>query len=629
MPHSTFSRAVLVATLTALVALPLLAADPALWSGFVGCALAASAGLVVLWRQDELSIGAVLVGAVALRLAFAPLLPVLSDDMFRYVWDGWMQWQGINPYRFTPDDAALAAFHELPLFERLNSASYYSVYPPISQLVFALGGALYGTDWISSFYVIKGGFLVFEGAGLALLAHTTSARNLLLYAWNPLVLTEVAGQAHTEAALVPFLVAVVWAVRRGQGRLASLAVAGAGMVKLYPLVLGPFLLRRFGWRAVWPGAVLTAVVCVPYAAPYVVPHVKDSVDLYFQLFEFNAAPYYVIKDLLLDWTGADWSKTIGPAFRTLFLGALPVLYGLDAWRDWRIERAMIVTIGLFFVLSTTLHPWYLLAIVPLAVLFERPSWHWLWLGAASMGTYLFYVDGAYWPWVWGGWGGALVLALASQWEILLQWVQRRRADRKADQLAPHVKSVIANKKTNVRILDLGAGEGYVGEALAQRLSACVVLADVVNMNRTDRPLDLYDGQTLPYEANTFDVTVLSFVLHHCADPERVLDEALRVSSKGVVVLESIVTSGLQHGVLRRLDVMANRVRSRGQMQEQEEHLAFRSAEEWDATFERHGGTVVRRTIMDGWIHPQAVWGVRSEPMPTTVNDSIVEAPVER
>ncbi len=528
--------------------------------------------------------------------------------MFRYLWDGWLQWEGINPYRYTPNDPALASFHELPVYERLNSASYYSVYPPLSQWVFALGGGFLEIDWRLSFYLIKGIFLTLEGAGLWLLAQMTTARNLLLYAWNPLVIIEVAGQAHTEAAMIPFLIAAVWAVRHDHGHLASLAVAGAGLVKLYPLVLGPFLLRRYGWKAVWPGALLAAGVTAPYAAPYVLPHVKESVDLYFQLFEFNAAPYYLVKEAFFEWTGQDWSKQIGPAFRQLFLLSLPVLYGLDAWKKWRFERCVFATLGLFVVLSTTVHPWYLLALLPLAVATPQPRWHWLWLGAMSMGTYLLYVDGPYWNWIWIGWGGALLLALAAHADGFLQWIQKRRAERKVDRLLPLLPAT-DDGASPLSVLDLGAGEGYVGAALARRANAEVALADVVDMNRTDLPHTVYDGETLPYADDTFDVCVLYYVLHHCACPERVLTEALRVTRYRVLIVESVYTSPTHRRLLRGLDIAANRLRSAGDMADQEMHLAFRRQADWERTIVACGGQVEYRDTVDSWIHPQGMWSV--------------------
>lgn len=366
---------------------------------------------MILWWRNVLSTSEVLLGAILLRLAFLPLLPELTDDPFRYVWDGWLQLEGINPYRYVPSDPALERFQKAEMYEKLNSQDYYSVYPPLLQLFFGFGALFYNGDWVVPYYVLKTTFVAVEFSGVAVLAQLTSARNLLLYAWNPLVLIETAGQGHAEALLVPLLFITLSAVRRQKGGVASAAIAGAGCVKLYPFALGPFLLRRFGWRSVWPGALVVLGLFIPYAAPYTIPHIKESADLFAELFEFNAGPYYALKHSLWQWTGADWSKTIGPWFRGLFLASLPVLYALDAWRDWSFRRACLLLMGTFLVLSTTVHPWYLLPIIGLGVMGLRPSWHWMWLGLCSIGTYLFYVDGAYWMWIWLGWGGAGLIVL--------------------------------------------------------------------------------------------------------------------------------------------------------------------------------------------------------------------------
>lgn len=606
-------------TLAALCAGPLLATVPDLRGAFVASALVATAGLVLLWRADRLSLWSVLVGAIVLRLAYAPLFPVLSDDVFRYVWDGWIQASGFNPYRWRPAADALSAWHDTALFPRLNSAEYYSVYPPLSQWIFALGGWASESDWRVSYFAIKAVFMVLEGAGVWLLSRLTTIRNVMLYAWNPLVLLEVAGQAHTEAALLPFLLGAVWAVRHHAGVWASVGIAGAGLVKLYPFVLGPFLLRRFGWRAVWPGALVVCVVSLPYAAPYVLPNIKASVDLYATLFEFNAGLYYATKHMLWELTGTDWSKTLGPAFRVLFLAALPVLYAVDAWRDWPFQKAALWTLGTFFVLSTTVHPWYVLAVLPLAAMKRPPVWAWFWLAACALGTYTFYTGGLYWPWVVAGWGGAALFGL---WRVgtsesvrracdaVLQRVQCRRAARKANRLAPFLTPQKPSSGSSLRVLDLGAGEGYVGQVLQERYDAHVRLADVVDMNRTDLPLDLYDGRRLPYADGAFDVVVLYYVLHHCASPERVLQEALRVADT-VLVVETVYHSALQRRLLHVLDPLANRVRSGGSMREQEEHLAFRTPDRWERTFADLGATLCDREQHGSWFHPQATWRLRA------------------
>jgi hypothetical protein len=392
-----------------LLGLPLLAAQPWAWPGLVAASFVAMLGLVVLWQRDPLSKRQILWGALLLRLACLPLLPGLSDDFYRYIWDGWLQIEGINPYQFRPENESLSSYQSTLIYERLNSQSYYSIYPPLTQITFALGGWCYPYGWTVSYYVTKGLFTAAEFGGVVLLSRLASARNLLLYAWNPLVLMEVAGQGHSEALLLPFIVAMVWAVKRGMGRLASLAAAGAALIKIYPVVLGPFLLRRYGWKAVWPGTVLAIVVCLPYAAPYALPHLKASVDLFAELMEFNAGFYYLTKYVFWLVTGADWSKQIGPAFRYLFLASLPVLYYLDWRRNWSFRWAILLTIGLFLVLSTTVHPWYFVPVLALGTMDKHPAWPWFWVSTCSIGTYLFYIDGPYWLWVNLGWGGAAVL----------------------------------------------------------------------------------------------------------------------------------------------------------------------------------------------------------------------------
>ena len=142
-----------------------------------------------------------------------------------------------------------------------------------------------------------------------------------------------------------------------------------------------------------------------------VAHVQSSLDLYARLFEFNAGLYYGVKQLFFEATGDDWSKQIGPVFRTLFLIGLPVLYVLDARYKWSLSRAFLVTLGFFLVMATTIHPWYLLSLLLLVALLRQPSWHWYWLGLVSIGTYLLYVGGPYWVFVILGWGGWLVVVI--------------------------------------------------------------------------------------------------------------------------------------------------------------------------------------------------------------------------
>lgn len=580
------------------------APNPTWWPFFVGCGLAASALVVWIAHTSDLTMTQVLAVAVLFRVIAFPLLPTLSDDAFRYVWDGWLQIQGINPFLHAPADAALAAFHDEPIYAQLNSAAYYSVYPPFSQLLFAVGGLVYPLGWSVSYYVIKAGLVAIELGGVVALTRMAGPQAALLYAWNPLVVIETAGQAHTEAAMVGFLFITVWAVRTDRPRWASVALAGAGWVKLYPFVLFPLLIRRFGWRAVWPGAAVAVLLAAPYASPEVVQNVAESLRLYVQLFEFNAGPYYGTKALFELASGADWSKTLGPAFGILFGVSLLLLYLMDWMRSWSFASVALAILGLYLACSTTVHPWYLLGPIALSVLIRPIFWPAFWLGACSIGTYLFYVGGPYWSFVIVGWAGALAGTLLYARDPLLQVIQRRRGQQKADRLRPHLRREMEQQSRSVRVLDLGAGEGYVGQSLQRQFGAEVVLCDVIDFNRTALPMVTYDGHHLPFEDAAFDVTVLYFVLHHSEGPERVLSEALRVTGGRVVVVESVRETPLQHCMLRLADRWVNRVRSGGAMAGQEEHLQFRTAEEWCAMANRLDAQVIHQERFGSWPHPQ-------------------------
>ena len=578
------------------------AASPETRSEFVAANMLAGALVVLLWRRNEVGLRTVVLLALLMRLAYLWLPPILSDDVFRYLWDGLIQSRGINPYAFTPDDPHLSVLHDEPIYRALNSTSYFSVYPPLSQILFRVGAWFYSVDWQASYFVIKGLLAASEAGALVLLARILPARRLMLYAWNPLVVVAAAGQAHTESLAVLCLVAAWFFARDGRGGWASVALAGAGLVKLYPFVLYPLLWRRFGWQSVWPGVLAAAALSLPYAHPDALAHVFASLDLYVRSFEFNAGVYYGVKKAFEIFTGADWSKQIGPAFRWLFLLSLPLVYALD-WRgNLTFRRSAVVVLGLFFAFSTTIHPWYLLPLLALTAAARPPSWHWHWLSVASIGTYLLYVGGPYWLWVvigWSGWGVLLIIRYAAP---ALECVMRRRARRKVDLLLPYLSA-----STDASVLDLGAAEGYVGRELGQRTSTDVVLADIRDLNQTTLPHVVFDGRHLPFENDAFDAVLLVFVLHHAADPMALLEEARRVCKGRIIVVESIYTHRLQRALLTLLDRSANFVRSGGVIRTWSEPLHFDTFDGWIAQFRARGADVLTAKDLGGTIHHRAIY----------------------
>ncbi|MBX2821087.1 MAG: class I SAM-dependent methyltransferase [Rhodothermaceae bacterium] len=577
--------------------------DRALWSYFVGSVIASSLALVALWRWYVPPKGVIIVLAILLRIGFSYIPPILSDDAYRYVWDGVLTAQGENPFEYKPSDPVLTEMQDDPIYPLLNSADFYSVYPPVSQLVFAGGGLAYEQGWEASYYVIKALLSLLEIGALLMLATMVSRAFLILYAWNPLVLVETAGQAHTESAMLFFLVACLWFAHRNKPILASSALAFAGWVKLYPFVFFPLLWRRFGWKGLIPGGIVSVLLLAPFYFPEFLSNVFESLNLYVSYFEFNAGLYYALKKVFLIWTGDDWSKQLGPFLRRVFLISLPIIYALDWKFNWSLPKAFLAISVAFLLCSTTIHPWYFLGLLALVTWQQKIAWHWFWLAACSMGTYLLYSDGPYWLFVhlgWWGWGALLLFVYRGKPGEWLQALQRFRATLKVED----IEDLIAPSNRKGAVLDLGAGEGYVGQEIKNKWGAEVTLADVVDINRTDLPHVLYDGQTLPFEDNQFDTTILYFVLHHAEGAERVLDEAKRVTKGQIIIVESVYKTQQDLNVLTFLDVLANRLRSGGLMNAQEEFLHFRTVPEWKKLFEEKGVRVTAEMGKYSKVHQQ-------------------------
>ncbi len=450
---------------------------------------------------------------------------------------------------------------------------------------------------VAGLMVLK--LLVFlaEAAALLMLVRLSRTPAVVLYAWNPLVLIEAVGQAHSEAFLLPLLVGTLLAAKAARWQTAGVLLGAAVMVKLYPLLLLPLLWRRGGLWSVGASVATMLVLAMPFVHPDVLHNVASSLALYTQHFEFFAGPYFLLKPLFageLD-DGGDAAAMLLRG--VLILGTIAI-YLLDWRRRWSLDTGFAALLGLYIVTATTVHPWYLLGVLAMPAVWRRPAWHWLFLGLIASTTYLRYAghEQVYLAATWIGWGGFALL-----WPVsLLPWVIRRRGAAKA----ARVLRVLGQDRPTT-VLDLGCGEGEVGLALRAR-GLDVSFADVADFHdEAATPFVRYDGDRLPFRDDAFDVVVLFYVLHHCDDGPAVLAEAARVGRR-VVVVESVYRSGVGLSVLTFLDKLANRLRGGWQMRQQEERLHFRRASEWRQIaehlgtvehFAEHGGPPHRQTTI--------------------------------
>ena len=224
----------------------------------------------LLSRRTAPSLVFILGTALILRLIVVGTPPFLSTDIYRYIWDGWVQAAGINPYKFIPDDPHLAFLRDTAVFPHINRASYApTIYPPAAQICFFISDTLVKLLHLPPVLGMKLAILSFEAAamGAMLLVLDTAGlprTRILIYAWNPVTIWEFAGSGHVDAITLCAIAFAVLAASRARHGMAGALLGIAVLTKFLPIILAPALWQRWDWK--FPAA-LFATICLLYL-PY-------------------------------------------------------------------------------------------------------------------------------------------------------------------------------------------------------------------------------------------------------------------------------------------------------------------------------------------------------------------------
>jgi alpha-1,6-mannosyltransferase len=212
----------------------------------------------------------VLAGAVLLRGIVVVFPPFLSNDIYRYVWDGWVQAAGINPYHYIPADPHLAFLRDAAVFPDINRANYApTIYPPAAEMIFCAVTTAAKALGLPAVLAMKLAMLAFEAGGiwamLLLLDQAGLPRTrILIYAWNPVPVWEFAGSGHVDAIAICFIAFALLAAAKGKSGLSAAALAAATLTKFLPVILLPALWRRWDWKFAGIFGGLILALYVPY-----------------------------------------------------------------------------------------------------------------------------------------------------------------------------------------------------------------------------------------------------------------------------------------------------------------------------------------------------------------------------
>ena len=338
---------------------------------------------------------AVLAAAVVFQLAALTAGPQLSDDLYRYAWDGRVQAAGTNPYRYPPDDARVAGLrdswlwpppedcadiHRAPGCTRLNRPGERTIYPPVGQvwfrfldLVLPAGSEERG---LQVAHALVGLALAGVLAGMLAASGRDPAR-AALYAWSPLAVVETAMDAHVDVLAALVSVAALGTLSRRREGVAGALVGAAAAIKLIPGLLVPAMLRSRPLRVVTGAALVVGVAYLPHVVA-VGPKVLGYLPDYLQEEEYGRGNRFLLLRLL--GLGGTVAQVV----------AVLLVVGAAVWVAWPARGHPATTrarwlLVVAFLVATPVQPWYALLLVAVALL--DGAWEALVVAAAAYPLY--------------------------------------------------------------------------------------------------------------------------------------------------------------------------------------------------------------------------------------------------
>ncbi len=334
-------------------------------------------------KQDGSITRFLFVTGIFFRLLFLFSIPNLSQDFYRFIWDGRMLANDFNPYLYLPDEVIKNKLINMPeamlLYNGMGSLSsgHYTNYPPVNQLCFALAALVSGKSIFGSVFTLRVLIILFDLGiykyGRKLLnALKISENNIFLYFLNPLVIIELTGNLHFEGAMIFFIVLALYHLQMGKYSWAAILMALSISMKLIPLMLLPLFIKYLGSKKAIVFfaliGVMTLALFLPFFSISFFNNYMATIALWFVNFEFNASIYYILRGIGFSLTGYNIIHITGriiPLILVIF-----ILFISFKKQDGSLKNLitnMLIVLSTYFFLSTTIHPWYIISLVMLSV----------------------------------------------------------------------------------------------------------------------------------------------------------------------------------------------------------------------------------------------------------------------
>lgn len=312
--------------------------------------------------DDRLIVGVMIGIGIVCRftLLFSP--PTLSDDIFRYVWDGRMQNQGINPYQYPPDAEEIAPFRD-EYHPGINNKHISTIYPPLTEMMFRLIDLIWHHPAaMKVFFMLCDIAIIFLVLSL-LRAEKMPSSRVLIYAWNPLIMVEFAGSGHNDTLALALMLAAILALAHRKDLSAMTWLALSFLAKFFAVVLIPAFFRVI--RRIKPFWLIPIIIILFYL-PYIDAGMQlfHGLRVYGDKWRFNDS----IFSILVYTTGSlDYAKLI---IAGLFSGVVLIRFVMPP----DTLKSVYWIVGAYLLLTTTFQPWYLVWIMPFLCLYPNRAW---------------------------------------------------------------------------------------------------------------------------------------------------------------------------------------------------------------------------------------------------------------
>ena len=348
-----------------------------LWFSLFGC-------FYLLIKSKTIKFSTLVGISIVFRFIFLFAIPNLSQDFYRFIWDGRMILEGYNPYLSLPETYIQQGLNPIVEASELYAGmgemngSHYTNYPPINQLCFLIAALFSSKSILGTVFVFK---LIIIIADIGILYFGKNLleklqlpiKNIFWYVLNPFIIIEMTGNLHFEPVMLFFLIWGLYKLQQQKWIIAAILIACSVSVKLIPLLFLPLFFQWFvkndktfflgfkkliAFYAIIIGTII--LLFIPFYATELIENYSNSVGLWFRNFEFNASFYYLFREIGYLFRGYNEIAIIGkitPILTILFL----IIITLFRKNKTKIQLITALLFGLcfYYFTATTVHPWYI------------------------------------------------------------------------------------------------------------------------------------------------------------------------------------------------------------------------------------------------------------------------------